>query len=143
MSKRKTSEVPRKGKYALQVKRSRAGLGLFADEDIPKDAFVIEYFGEVIPTEEADLRGGKFLFDISKTKVVDGKSRANIARYINHACKPNCETDVRGGRIYVYTRRKIKKGEELSYDYGKEYFDEFIRPHGCQCVSCRAKVKRA
>ncbi len=123
----------------LRVGRSAAGLGLFAEEPIKKGSLVIEYFGEVISSSEADRRGGRYLFDINSRKTIDGSDRKNIARYINHSCRPNCETDIIKGKVFVFARRNIKTGEELGYDYGKEYYDEFIKPHGCRCAKCLEK----
>jgi len=116
-----------------EVKRSSAGLGLFAGESIKKGEFIIEYVGEVISRKEANKRGGKYLFETSDNRVVDGKGRYNKARYINHSCKPNCEIDIKKGRILVFATRNIKEDEELAYDYGEEYFDDIIKPHGCKC----------
>lgn len=127
---------PRTSSYCFSVARSAAGLGLFAKESIARGDFLIEYYGPILTPKEADFKKGKYLFEVSKRKVVDGSPRYNKARYINHSCRPNCETDIVRGRIYIYARRNIKAGEELAYDYGKEYFDDFIRPHGCQCVKC-------
>lgn len=118
------------------VKRGLNGLGLYANTDIPKKKKFLEYVGEIISAEEADNRGGRYLFEVSKKWTVDGKSRDNIARYINHSCKPNCETEIDGKRIFVYSLRNIKKGEELTYNYGKEYFNEYIKPKGCRCEKC-------
>lgn len=134
----------RKRKKKVQVKRSSAGLGLFAAEDIKKDAFVIEYTGEKISSEEADRRGGKYLFTLDKKTVVDGKGRENIARYINHSCRPNCEaeTDEDAGKINVYAKRNIKAGEELHYDYGKEYWNDHIKPYGCRCEKCQKAFRK-
>jgi len=124
-------------KSFLRVKRSRAGLGLFTERDIKKGEFVVEYTGEVITRAEANRRGGKYLFETSANRVIDGKGRGNIARYINHSCRPNCEVDIRRGRILIFAKRNIKAGEELSYDYGKEYFEDHIAPVGCRCKRCR------
>jgi len=125
------------------VKRSSAGLGLFAAEPIKRDEFVVEYTGEVITTDEADERQGKYLFDINSKWVIDGSPRTNLARYINHSCKPNCEPEVdeRKKRVYIYAIKNIKPGEELTYDYGKDYFEGFIKPHGCRCDACAKKKK--
>ncbi len=128
-----------KTKKKLKVKRSSAGLGLFADEPIKKGEFVIEYIGEMLTREEADKKGGKYLFEISSCRTINGSRRENVARYINHSCKPNCEVDIKKGRIFIYALRNIKVGEELNYDYGKEYVDEYIKPHGCKCVPCVKK----
>lgn len=124
----------------VQVKRSSSGLGLFARVPIAKGAFVIEYVGEELTREEANKRGGKYLFETSSRRVIDGKGRANVARYINHACRPNCEVEIKKGRVLIFAKRAIKKGEEINYDYGKEYFEAYIKPHGCVCLSC---TKRA
>jgi len=117
-----------------QVKQSSAGLGLFATKPFKKGDFIIEYTGEIISREEADRRGGKYLFETSSRRVIDGKGRENVARYINHSCKPNCEPDVKGGRVKIYAIKKIAPGEEFTYDYGEEYFDDIIKPHGCRCA---------
>lgn len=128
----------------VKVKRGIAGLGLFAEEDIPRDQVIIEYTGERIPTEEADKRDNLYLFTVTKKLVIDGKGRENTARYVNHSCKPNAEAehDEDEDRIYIRARKKIKAGEEITYDYGKEYFDDIIKPKGCRCAYCREKKRR-
>jgi len=115
------------------VKRSRAGLGLFAKVPFKKDDFVIEYIGEIISNEEADRRSNRYIFEISRRRSVDGSSRKNLARYVNHSCKPNCEAEIDGARIMIYALRNIKVREELTYDYGKAYFEDFIKASGCRC----------
>lgn len=130
---------PRKSKYRFRVGRSSAGLGLFARERIRRDDFVIEYFGPYISDDEADRKGGRYLFQIKKDCVIDGSSRENIARYMNHSCKPNCEAEIDGRRVFLYALRDIEPGEELTYDYGKEYVEDYIKPFGCRCVHCRTK----
>ena len=127
----------------VKVKRSpHGGLGLYADESIKKGEFVIEYVGELITNEEADRRLGKYLFEINKTHTIDGRGRNNTARYINHSCRPNCESDVKKGRIYISAIKNITPGDELTYDYGKEYFDEFLKGK-CLCLKCQEKKKAA
>jgi uncharacterized protein len=135
----KRTRVFQPGHYDLQVKRSRAGLGLFTNSPIKKDACIIEYVGKVVPKEEWDSHMGKYLFEVSKRKVIDGSSRKNLARYINHDCKPNGKIRIFKERVYIMAKRNIKAGEELGYDYDKEYFDAYIKPFGCRCASCRAK----
>ena len=122
----------------VQVKRSNAGLGLFAGEDIKKSDFVIEYTGEWIQDEEANRRGGKYLFIYDEEWVVDGRGRKNSARYLNHSCRPNCETEIDedARAIYIYAIKNIKAGDELTYDYGKDYWKRIIKPHGCRCGKC-------
>jgi uncharacterized protein len=123
----------------LAVKRSVSGLGLFALKPIYKGDFIIEYRGQKMSGEEAERRGGKYLFDINDKWTVDGKSRKNKARYINHSCRPNCEADIKQGRIAIFAMKNIKEGEELTYHYGKEYFDDYIKPNGCRCRKCSKK----
>lgn len=133
---------PRPHPYVLKVKRGTSGLGLFAEEKIPKGVFVTEYWGELLTDKQADERYGKYLFQMDNGKTIDGATRKNVARYINHACKPNCEVNFYGNRIYIESLRVIKPGEELTYDYDTEYFNEYIKPHGCRCGSCAKKRKR-
>ncbi len=123
---------------AVQVKRSNAGLGLYTKEDLIKDQLVIEYTGEKIDNDEADNRANRYLFEIDDTWTLDGSGREHIARYINHSCKPNCEAelDEEEGRIYIRACKRIKAGEELTYNYGKDHFNEFIKPKGCKCAKC-------
>lgn len=117
----------------LIVKKSIAGLGLFATEPIKKGSFIIEYFGPLLNDDEVQKKGGKYLFALGKTWTIDGTSRKNIARYINHSCvRTNCEPIQYAMHIKIRATRNIKPGEELYYDYGKEYFDDIIKGH-CQC----------
>lgn len=124
-------------KARFSVKRSFSGLGLFANDSFKKGDFVIEYTGKKLTDEEADQKGGKYLFKVKKNLTIDGTERHNLARYLNHSCRPNCEALIDGNRIVIEAKKKISPGEELTYDYGKEYFDEFIKSHGCRCSACR------
>ncbi len=134
----------KKGEVSLKVKKAAAGLGLFAQEPIAKGTRIIEYVGEKINEDEANRRGGMYLFEINSKWFIDGKDRKNTARYINHACgrAANCEVDIKAGRIWISAKKNIQPGEELCYDYGKEMFDAYIKPHGCRCGKCSA-VKTA
>ena len=122
----------------FQVGRSRPGLGngLFASSSFARGEFIVEYSGIHIPTPYADTLKTRYLFELDEKWTVDGNSRDNVARYINHSCEPNCEADIHDGHILIFARRAIDEGEELTLDYGEEYFDEFIRPVGCKCVRC-------
>jgi len=119
----------------LNVKRSKTGLGLFAGQDIPRNTCIIEYVGRVISAEEEITSKSLYLFHIKRGLTIDGKPKWNKAGYINHSCKPNADVEVYKNRVYVFSRRKILEGEEILYDYGKEYFDEHIG-HRCACVKC-------
>lgn len=124
------------GKYSIKVKRSKAGLGLFALENIPKGKFIIEYFGRELSETEKYTSNSKYLFEISPKKTIDGTIRENTARYINHSCRPNCEIEIEKERVLVFSKKDIKTGEELGYDYGKEFWNVHIKPLGCKCVKC-------
>ena len=119
----------------VKVKRGLHGLGLFATGHIAKGAIVAEYWGELISEEEADRRGGKYLFELEKQLAIDGKTRKNIARYINHSCSPNCvpRENEKQRRLFIVAKRNITPGEEFSYSYGKEYWEDLIKPLGCRC----------
>lgn len=121
-------------RFDLQVKRSRAGLGLFTLSDIPSGRTIIEYVGRRIPSrpETRNL----YTFSVNSRWDIDGSPYWNKARYFNHSCRPNCEAINRRGRIFFVAKRKIRAGEELTFNYGKEYFDEHIRPKGCRCEKC-------
>lgn len=126
----------------VRVGRSYAGLGLFAVRPFKKGEVIIEYVGREISNEEAYTSRSKYLFEINKKRTIDGKPSSNIAGYINHSCRPNCEPEVRKGRVYIEARRAIADGEEFAYDYGQEYVDEYIAPKGCRCPKCRGKVSK-
>lgn len=134
MAKRKSKYTP--GGYALRARKSNTGKGLFAEEEIPKGACVIEYIGRPISEEAAARDNGKYLFTVARNKTIDGNIPANTARYINHSCRPNCEATGPSGKVFIFSTRRIKAGEELFYDYGKEYFDRHIKPKGCRCAKC-------
>jgi len=124
------------GEFDLVVRKSYAGHGLRTNTPIPKGACVVEYWGRELTADEENTSNSKYLFAINEKKTIDGSVRANIARYINHSCRPNCEPEIYRGRVYILARRNIKAGEELCYDYGEEYFNNHIKPHGCRCIKC-------
>jgi uncharacterized protein len=134
----------KKNNDGVIVKRSSAGLGLFATKEYKRGDFIIEYTGKRITDAEADKRGGKYLFIVKKNVVIDGTGRENTGRYINHACKPNAEAerDEDELKIRIFAKRKIFPGEEITYDYGKEYCDEFVYKHGCRCATCVERTKK-
>jgi uncharacterized protein len=74
---------------------------------------------------------------------IDGSPRTNAARFINHSCRPNAKAFRTGVRVWIWSIRNIKAGEEITYDYGKKYFDDFIKPGGCKCEKCTDDLLRA
>ena len=129
-----------KKKYV--VKRAATGLGLFAVEVIPARKRIIEYIGPLISNEELEQRRGKYFFGVNTKWSIDGSARSNLARYINHSCQPNAEAFITGHRIWSWSKRTIKAGEEITINYGKEYFDDHIKPWGCKCAACRNKPRQ-
>lgn len=129
------------GNYDLAVKRSRTGLGLYTLDPIEKGKCVVEYKGRVLTKAQEYASRSKYLFEVTKTKTIDGQARSNTARYINHSCRPNCDIEIWRGHVYIMAKRRIKPGEELSYDYGVEYFNAHIKPKCCKCVKCSPPEK--
>ena len=120
----------------VKVKRGLDGLGLFAGEDIKKGEHIIEYIGNILNKEEAEkVTINQYLFEVNRNRTIDGRVRWNIARYCNHACEEagNSESDVKKGRVFIKAIKNIKEGEEILYDYGEEFVNEYIAPHGCRC----------
>jgi len=132
-------------KKPYRVGRSRTGLGLFATRRIKKGTRIIRYFGPLLDAKkkEDDIEN-KYLFELGKRWTIDGSVRKNIARYINHGCKPNAESDVRPRKRKVYIRaiKTIQPGEEINYDYGTDYFKAYLKPIGCKCDACEKKRKK-
>lgn len=132
--------IPKIGNVKYKVKKSSAGLGLFAVEPIKRGTWIIEYVGKVLRGKEVtEHPANKYLFETSRVRMIDGSARSNTARYINHSCKPNCEAEIIGGRVFIKAIRRIEAGVELTYDYGEEYTGEYIKPYGCRCVPCKGE----
>jgi len=129
-----------------RVGRSRTGLGLFATKPIRKGTKIIRYFGPLLDTRKKkdDAVENKYLFELNGRWTIDGSVRKNIARYINHACKPNAESDVkpRKRKVVIRAIRNISPGEEINYDYGTDYFKAYLKPIGCKCDACEKKRKK-
>src|SRR5438105_11427438 len=130
----------------FRVGRSKTGLGLFATAPIAKGAFIAEYKGRLVgnlEAEELEARNSKYLYEINSRWTLDGSSRRNVARYANHSCRPNAESDVVRRKVILRAIKNIKPGDEITYDYGRDYFDAFLKPIGCKCVKCAEKRRAA
>src|ERR1700760_1571266 len=129
-----------------RVGRPRTGRGLFATKPIKKGSRIIRYFGPLLDSKKKkdDDNENKYLFELNDRWTIDGSTRKNVARYINHACKPNAESDVRPRkrRVYIRAIKNIEPGEEINYDYGTDYFKAYLKPIGCKCVACEKKRKK-
>ena len=133
-------------KKPFRVGRSRTGLGLFATEPIKKKAFIVEYKGRRLGNEESERlesRGNRYLYEINSRWTIDGSSRKNVGRYANHSCRPNAESHHLNGKIILRAIKGIKPGDEITYDYGRDYFKNVITPSGCKCDKCRERRNAA
>lgn len=123
----------------FRVGRSKTGLGLFATAPIRKNDEIVEYSGPRIPTTEAQAldrrRANKYLFEIDSRWTIDGSTRRNLARYVNHACRPNAEAVLMGGRMIYRALKNIPAGAEITVDYGEEHIALYFR-NGCRCAAC-------
>ncbi len=112
--------------------------GLYAGKDIRDRTKIIEYKGKILTKKQVeenskfDNEKAIYLFNINKKYDLDGDFKYNTARLINHSCNPNCEVYGTGLKVWVYAIRDIKKGEELTYDYGFG-FDEDYKDFPCRC----------
>lgn len=132
--------------HPFRIGRSRTGLGAFAIEPIKKRQFIVEYIGPLMTNKDCDETAENlYWFEINKRWTINGATRKNIARYINHSCRPNAEPMIRDRRVKIRALKAIKPGDEITYDYGKDYVDAYIKPYGCKCDKCREKrsAKRA
>lgn len=133
----------------IEVRQSKLhGTGVFAKTDIPKGAKIIEYVGDKITKRESDKRadlqiekhekdpeknGAVYLFELNKKYDLDGNVEYNKARFINHSCDPNSEPENDGHHIWITAIKDIKKGEEITYNYGYDLED--YKDHPCKCGS--------
>ena len=114
--------------------------GLYASQSIKNRTKIVEYKGKIITKKQVEdnpkFDNGKaiYLFDLNKKYDLDGDFKFNTARLINHSCDPNCEVYGEGQKIWIFAMKDIKKGEELTYDYGFS-FDENFKDFPCRCGS--------
>ncbi len=139
----------------IQTRRSGVhGKGVFAAQSLAEGETLIEYVGEVVSWKEALRRhphdpkdpNHTFYFHIDEKHVIDAKYGGNSSRWINHSCKPNCEADEDGGRVFIKALRNIEPGEELFYDYGliidAKYTKKLKAEYPCWCSAknCRGTL---
>jgi SET domain-containing protein len=131
-------------KIWVRVDTSRiAGQGLFAEQDMRQGTKIIRYIGEKITHEESDRRlaaGNVYIFGLDERFAIDGSTDKNTARFINHACDPNCQTEQFGNTIWIVAIRDIEAGEELTYNYGYEGNDEPAEPCHCGAKNCCGSI---
>jgi uncharacterized protein len=123
-----------------KVAKSFAGLGLFATDTIKKGETIIQYLGIILNDKEANKKiNSMYLFEVKKNINIDGSPRWNTARYANYSCSPNAESENKKNNIYIVATKKILAGEEITFDYGEEFFNEHIKPKGCRCGTKKCK----
>ena len=114
--------------------------GLYASKNIKKGTKIINYVGKIITKKETDTNPkfdnekAIYLYNLNSKYDLDGDFKYNTARLINHSCDPNCEVDGKGLKLWISAIKDIKKGDELTYDYGFS-FDEDYRQFPCKCAS--------
>ena len=114
--------------------------GLYAAKNIKSGKIIINYKGKIITKKETDTNPkydndkAIYLFNLNNRYDLDGDFEYNTARLINHSCNPNCEVNGKGLKLWIFALRNIKKGEELSYDYGFAY-DKDYKQFVCKCGS--------
>jgi len=131
----------------IERQKSRLhGFGVFALETINKNKRIIDYAGELISNRQSELREERYLakgciwvFRVNRNWSRDAANGGNVARFINHSCRPNCwiEVDGKTRTIWVRAAKRIRKGQELTYDYNTE--GDKVIP--CQCrPGCKTKL---
>ena len=123
-----------------RIKRKKSkisGFGVYALEPITKNTRICKYEGELIDHKESYKRETKYLkkgeiwcFTVNRRWVRDAMVGGNVARFINHACKPNCYSQIVGKDIWIRAGRNIEPGEELTYDY---------YPDGEKIIQCKCR----
>lgn len=113
--------------------------GLFAKVAIPAGTRIVQYVGERISKAESLIRCERenvYIFALNDEFDVDGSAPENLARFANHSCAPNAESELSNGEIWIVALRDIAAGEEITYNYG--YDLEEYRDYPCRCgaVNC-------
>jgi hypothetical protein len=142
----KNTPAPKSPKYWVVKSSGIHNRGIFAKLDIPFDVPILEYTGEKITKAESQRRGqalmeraaksggaAVYIFSLNQKYDLDGGGPGNVARLMNHSCDPNCEAFIIRGKIWLFSKKAIKAGEELSFNYGFEI--DTWEDHPCRCGS--------
>jgi SET domain-containing protein len=155
MAMKQSKNGARRGRAFKMYQSKIHGRGVIATRDIPAGERLVEYVGEVITPAEADRRypfdeasaHHTFLFSVNNRKIIDAAHHGNVARWINHSCDPNCEALIEKGRVFIYSLRDIKKGEELVYDYwfvlDEPHTKKMKALYPCRCGSKKCRKANA
>lgn len=123
----------------IQRRRSKiAGWGVYATRTISKNTRIVDYAGEKISNRVSLKREARYIkdghiwcFKLTNRTAIDAGVGGNDARFINHACQPNCYVHIAGGTIWIRAARTIRKGEELTYHYNTD---------GEGLIACRCRA---
>jgi hypothetical protein len=124
----------------LEKRRSKIhGWGVYTTQAISKNTRIIDYAGEKISNQESLKRERRYIdngrhiwcFKVTNRTVVDAGVGGNLAKYINHACRPNCYIEIKNGTIWIRAARTIRRGEELTYNYNTD---------GDGLIECRCRA---
>jgi SET domain-containing protein len=144
MIKKRTAK---KSNYIRVKKSSIHNKGVYARKNIPKGEKIIEYVGKILTKKESEKlaekqieksqkkknKGAVYIFELNKRYDIEGNVSWNKAKYINHSCDPNAEAINERGHIWIISMKDIKKGEEITYNYGYDW--ENYKEHPCKCGS--------
>jgi uncharacterized protein len=122
----------------IVLRRSKIhGSGVFAAEPISKNKRIIDYAGELVRNRDSEAREERYLADgciwvfrVNRLWSRDAAVGGNVARFINHSCRPNCWIEIADKTIWIRASKPIRKGEELTYDYATD---------GEQTIPCRCR----
>jgi SET domain-containing protein len=121
------------------------GRGLFARADVPAGTDFVEYDGPRLPRKEG-IRlaegGNDYMFRLDRRTDIDGSVAWNLGRHANHGCSPNAKSVKVDGRIWLRALRDIRRGEEITYDYGYELKRDTEIPCRCGQEGCTGKIKK-
>jgi SET domain-containing protein len=118
---------------------------MFAVKPFRRRDYIATYRGRLLTEEESErleARNNRYLFTLNSKWTIDGTPRYNVARYINHSCRPNAEPVTRSRSIVIIAKRRIEPGEEITYDYGADYKYFFFSKGRCRCQHCLDKKAR-
>lgn len=148
-SPRRRSSTPAVFPWIRADRSSIHGQGVYARVPIPQGTRIVEYVGERITKAEAlrrekqrlerQRRGGDgcvYIFELNRRHDLDGRTRGNVARLINHSCAPNCRAETIRGHIWIIAQRDIPESEELTFDYGYGYNEWRLHPCRCGAKNC-------
>ncbi|KAF7732147.1 histone methyltransferase set2 [Apophysomyces ossiformis] len=135
------------------INADKKGYGLRALTDLPKNAFIMEYIGEVIPNNEFIRRTRKYeneglkhyyFMTLKTDEIIDATKKGCLARFINHSCNPNCVTQKwvigKKMRIGIFTSREVKAGQELTFDYKFERYGAVAQKCYCGEPNCKGYI---